>query len=281
MISSDHNSSDQDSELDFSALVRLVWHNKALICAVSLAGGLAAAAVAFTTPPVFRAEAVIVAVHEKDLSAGGFANQLGALTSLVGVSLGQPGNGQASDAMLESRRLVEEFIKRNDLMPLLSKNAKRPPTLWLAVKEFKEGTLTVRKDTRRGTTTVAVEWTDPAIAALWANGLIRLANELIRARAIDDATRNIAYLNRQLEQTNAVELRQALFDIIKNETKTLMLANGRDDYAFEIVDPAVAPERKVRPHRAIITLGGLVLGGVLGTLIAFGLDLRRRRRVLP
>lgn len=281
MISSDHNSSDQDSELDFSALVRLVWHNKALICAASLAGGLAAAAVAFTTPPVFRAEAVIVAVHEKDLSAGGFANQLGALTSLVGVSLGQPGNGQASDAMLESRRLVEEFIKRNDLMPLLSKNAKRPPTLWLAVKEFKEGTLTVRKDTRRGTTTVAVEWTDPAIAALWANGLIRLANELIRARAIDDATRNIAYLNRQLEQTNAVELRQALFDIIKNETKTLMLANGRDDYAFEIVDPAVAPERKVRPHRAIITLGGLVLGGVLGTLIAFGLDLRRRRRVLP
>lgn len=281
MISSDHNSSDQDSELDFSALVRLVWHNKALICAVSLAGGLAAAAVAFTTPPVFRAEAVIVAVHEKDLSAGGFANQLGALTSLVGVSLGQPGNGQASDAMLESRRLVEEFIKRNDLMPLLSKNAKRPPTLWLAVKEFKEGTLTVRKDTRRGTTTVAVEWTDPAIAALWANGLIRLANELIRARAIDDATRNIAYLNRQLEQTNAVELRQALFDIIKNETKTLMLANGRDNYAFEIVDPAVAPERKVRPHRAIITLGGLVLGGVLGTLIAFGLDLRRRRRVLP
>jgi uncharacterized protein involved in exopolysaccharide biosynthesis len=281
LISSDHNSSDQDSELDFSALVRLVWHNKALICAASLAGGLAAAAVAFTTPPVFRAEAVIVAVHEKDLSAGGFANQLGALTSLVGVSLGQPGNGQASDAMLESRRLVEEFIKRNDLMPLLSKNAKRPPTLWLAVKEFKEGTLTVRKDTRRGTTTVAVEWTDPAIAALWANGLIRLANELIRARAIDDATRNIAYLNRQLEQTNAVELRQALFDIIKNETKTLMLANGRDDYAFEIVDPAVAPERKVRPHRAIITLGGLVLGGVLGTLIAFGLDLRRRRRVLP
>jgi len=281
LISSDHNSSDQDSELDFSALVRLVWHNKALICAVSLAGGLAAAAVAFTTPPVFRAEAVIVAVHEKDLSAGGFANQLGALTSLVGVSLGQPGNGQASDAMLESRRLVEEFIKRNDLMPLLSKNAKKPPTLWLAVKEFKEGTLTVRKDTRRGTTTVAVEWTDPAIAALWANGLIRLANELIRARAIDDATRNIAYLNRQLEQTNAVELRQALFDIIKNETKTLMLANGRDDYAFEIVDPAVAPERKVRPHRAIITLGGFVLGGVLGTLIAFGLDLRRRRRVLP
>jgi uncharacterized protein involved in exopolysaccharide biosynthesis len=279
LISTDRSSTEVDDEFDLTALGRLCWGNKLLIGFVAIVCAGVAAAIAFTTEPVFRAEATITAVHERDLSNGGLASQLGALTSLVGVNLGQASsNVQTFDAVLESRRLVEEFIRRNDLLPMLSVNAKKAPTLWLAVRDFKQGVLTVRKDARKGVTTVAVEWTDPAIAARWANGLIRLANELIRARAIEDATRDIAYLNRQLEQTNALELRQALYDIIKNETKTLMLANGREEYAFETVDPAVPPERKVRPHRALNTLVGLALGLFLGTVIAFIRALIRRHR---
>jgi uncharacterized protein involved in exopolysaccharide biosynthesis len=272
-----------DDEIDLTTLARLIGGNKLLIGILTVVGGIVAAAIAFTTAPVFRAEALIVQVHDKDLGNGGFANQLGAITSLVGVNLGQAGgNGQVSDAVLDSRRLVEEFVKRNDLLPLLSGDAKKPPTLWIAVRDFKQQVLTIRKDTRKGVTSVAVVWTDPIIAARWANGLVALTNELIRTRAIDDATRNIAYLNRQLEQTNAVELRQALYDIIKNETKTLMLANGRDDYAFETVDPAVPPEKKVGPHRAIMTLVGLALGAFLGTAIAFIRDrVRRHRAAVP
>jgi uncharacterized protein involved in exopolysaccharide biosynthesis len=279
LTSSDRTSTDAADEIDLTTIGRLIWGNKLLIGLVAVVGGSVAAALAFTTTPVFRAEATIAPVHEKDLSSGGLTSQLGALTSLVGVNLGQAGgNVQTSDAVLESRRLVEEFIKRNDLLPLLSVKAQKPPTLWLAVRDFKQGVLTVRKDTRKGITTVAVEWPDPVIAARWANGLVGLANELIRTRAINDATRNIAYLNRQLEQTNALELRQALYDIIKNETKTLMLANGRDEYAFETVDPAVPPERKVRPHRAVMTLVGLAIGLFLGTVIAFIRERIRRSR---
>jgi uncharacterized protein involved in exopolysaccharide biosynthesis len=283
LISSDRSAADADDEFDLSTLARLVWGNKLLIGLVALVGGSIAAELAFTTVPVFRAEATIVPVHEKDLASGGLGSQLGALTSLVGVNLGQAGaNTQTADAVLESRRLIEEFVRRNDLLPMLSAPGKKQKTMWIAVRDFKLGVLTVRKDTRKGITTVAVEWPDPAVAARWANGLVALANELIRTRAIDDATRNIAYLNRQLEQTNALELRQALYDIIKNETKTLMLANGRDDYAFETVDPAVPPERKVGPHRAIMTLVGLAIGGVLGTIMAFIRDrIRRRKSAAP
>jgi uncharacterized protein involved in exopolysaccharide biosynthesis len=267
-----------DDELDLGTLSRLVWDNKLLIGLVGLLFAIVAGVLAFTTPPVFRAEVVVVAVRERDVNGNSISPQLGALSSLVGVTLGQGGsNGPAADAVLDSRRLVEEFIKRNELLPVLSLNAKKP-TLWLAVKNFKQGSLTIRKDTRKGVTTLAVDWTDPALAARWANGLIALANDLIRTRALDDASRNISYINRQLEQTNTVEMRQVLFDIIKNETKTLMLANGRADYAFEIVDPAVTPERKVSPHRSIYVAVGLALGMFLGTIIAFIRDRKRRHR---
>jgi uncharacterized protein involved in exopolysaccharide biosynthesis len=268
---------DADDEFDLGTLSRLVWDNKLLIGLIGLLFAVVAGVLAFKTAPVFRAEVVVVAVRERDATGSGISSQLGALTSLVGVTLGQGGgSGPTSDAVLDSRRLVEEFIKRNDLLPVLSRDAKPPPTLWLAVKQFKEGALAVRKDTRKGVTTVAVEWTDPALAARWANGLIGLANDLIRTRALDDATRNIAYINRQLEQTNTIEMRQVLFEIIKNETKTLMLANGRTDYAFEVVDPAVTPERKIAPHRSVYVLVGLALGMFVGTIIAFIRDRKRR-----
>jgi uncharacterized protein involved in exopolysaccharide biosynthesis len=267
---------DADDEIDLGTVSRLVWGNKLLIGLFGLLFAIGAAVLAFTTPPVFRAEVTIVAVRERDINGSGISSQLGALSSLVGVTLGQNGgSGPTADAVLDSRRLVEEYIRRNDLLPVLSPNASKPSTMWLQVKKFKEGSLTVRKDARKGVTTVAVEWTDPALAARWANGLIALANDLIRTRALDDATRNIAYINKQLEQTSTVEMRQVLFDIIKNETKTLMLANGRTDYAFEVVDPAVTPERKIGPHRSIYIIVGFGLGAFVGFVIAF---IRERRR---
>ena len=111
MISTDRITVDADEEFDLSTLARLIWGNRLLIALVALVVGGIAAAMAFTAVPVFRAEATIVPVHEKELATGGLGNQLGALTSLVGVTLGQGGaSTQTADAVLESRRLIEEFI---------------------------------------------------------------------------------------------------------------------------------------------------------------------------
>jgi uncharacterized protein involved in exopolysaccharide biosynthesis len=271
-------STDAGDEFDLGSLTRLICGNKLLIGFFGLLFAIGAGVMGFRAPPVFRAEVEVVAVRERDINGTGISSQLGAISSLVGVTLGQGGgSGPTADAVLDSRRLVEEFIRRNDLLPVLTANApERQRTLWFAVKNFKDGSLIVRKDTRKAVTTVAVEWTDPALAAHWANGLVALANDLIRTRALDDASRNISYINHQLEQTNTVEMRQVLFDIIKNETKTLMLANGRTDYAFEVVDPAVTPERKVGPHRSIYIAVGLALGLALGTIVAWIAERRRR-----
>jgi uncharacterized protein involved in exopolysaccharide biosynthesis len=267
----------EDDESDVTALARTIWGHKflvAFICAVSVG---AAVYLAVTTPQTYLAELVVTPVSDQTSKMEGVASELGALTSLVGVNLSGANNqGEEAAAILDSRNLVEDLVKRDDLLPVLSRRAGKQLTLWRAVKDFKEGALTIRKDTRRGITTVGVVWTDPVVAARWATDLVALANEVIRARAIDNATRDIAYLNRQIQQTNSLELQQALYDIIKSETKTLMLANGRRDYAFEVVDPAVPPELKVGPHRLLIVLGGLGGGLLIGTVLALLIDWVRR-----
>jgi len=179
--------------------------------------------------------------------------------------------------VLQSRQLVEEFVKRNGVLPQLSRGAKQPLTLWAGVLQFRKNFLLITQDKTKGVTTVTIDWTDPATAARWSNGFVELANELIRKRAIDNANRNIDYLNKQVARTNDVELQRVMYNLIESQTKTLMLANGRDEYAFTIVDPAVTPEKRHSPRRTLMTLTGLFIGLVFGALVALVFDRVKRR----
>jgi uncharacterized protein involved in exopolysaccharide biosynthesis len=124
--------------------------------------------------------------------------------------------------------------------------------------------------------TIDIDWNSAAEAAQWANGFIALANERIRSRAIDEATRNIDFLNKQIATTSVVEVQHALYNLIENETKTLMLANAKVEYAFTVIDPAVPPDRKTSPRRSLYVLFGAFLGFSIGVLIAYVRSLRAR-----
>jgi uncharacterized protein involved in exopolysaccharide biosynthesis len=138
--------------------------------------------------------------------------------------------------------------------------------------------LSIREDKDEGTTTIAVQWTDPVVAARWANDYVALANEIMRTRALDESSRNIKYLEDQIAKTNVVELQRVMYQVVEDETKTHMLANVRKEYAFAIVDPAVPPEKRVWPKRSLMVLTGAVLGIVLGTLLALVLNMWKQHR---
>lgn len=263
-------SSEREEGFDLIGLIQTLWRYKVLITVVSVLAGAGAVGIALTATPVFRAEVVITDVHET--SEGGLASlagQLGGLGSLAGIGLGS-GNAasQEARAVLQSRHLIEEFIIRNDLLHRILPAAKGPPVMWMAVKQFQGKVLSIHEDTHKGTMTVGIEWTDPEVAARWANGFVALANDLLRARAIEESKRNLAYLNTQLTHTDSVEIRTGMYDLIKSETKTLMLANGRVDYAFRVVDPAVAPAVRTKPQRAAIVLSGVIVGLIFSSLAA-------------
>jgi uncharacterized protein involved in exopolysaccharide biosynthesis len=244
-----------------------------------LVGALAGLAIALTATKIYRAEVVIAEVRDKGMGApGSLLGQFSGLASLAGVNLPLGEGGQEARALLKSRRLVEEFIKRQDLLGELSGSAGKPLTLWRAVRDFRDGVMTVSEDTRKGVTTVWVDWRDPVKAARWANELVALANELLRTRALDDASRNIAYLKKQIASTDVVEMQRVMYTLIESEMKTLMLANARHEYAFTIIDPAVPPELKYRPRRSLIVLGYAALGFLLGAGVAFFRSARARER---
>jgi uncharacterized protein involved in exopolysaccharide biosynthesis len=275
------NASDQGADLDLLAMWRFVWGSRYLISVISLLCGLVLLGLAFTITPIFRGETVISPVHSGSIGGNGsLSGQLGGLASIAsmaGVNLDSAsGADKESKAILQSRSLVEEFIKKNDLLNVLLPDSKKPPSMWLAVKNFKEGVLTIRDDKRTGLLTIDVDWKDPATAAQWANAFVALANERIRTRAIDQATRNIDFLNKQIPQTSVVEVQRSIYNLIENELKTLMVANARSEYAFTVIDPAVPPERKLSPHRSLYGLFGAFLGFIIGLVTAYVRSVRAR-----
>ena len=281
MTAENPNAPDDVDAINFAAIVRLIWQYRRLVGALTFAFTLIALVLALLTTPYFRAEAVLTYVHDKGMGEkeGSLDDALAGMASLAGMNLLSGGtDDQEALAVLDSRHLAEEFIQRNDLIPVLLKNSKKTPTMWRAVKQFKDGVVVIHKDPRKGTTTVAVVWKDAKLAAQWANAYVALVNDVIRRRAMDEASQNIVYLNEQIAKTNDVDLRRILYNIIESEQKTLMLASGRDEYAFQVVDPAVPPEIKAGPHRSLIVLAGLVLGFCLGGGIAFVRDRLARHR---
>jgi len=213
----------------------------------------------------------VTEVRDKGMgNAASLTSQLGGLAGIAGLNLGF-GNemNRESKAVLNSRRLIEEFIERNNLIPVLYPPPAHRPTLWRAVEQFRRGILSITEDARKGVTTVAIEWRDPAVSARWANEFVALANQRIRSRALDDSNRNIAYLNEQIAHTNVVELQRVMYNLIENETKTAMFANSRAEYAYTLVDPAVPPEIRAHPKRTLILLLGGLIGLILGGVVAF------------
>lgn len=267
-------SPNRDDEIDLIAFLRVLWDLKYVVVITTILFGLGSVYIALTATSIYRADVVIT--KASDTGMAGAASIAGQLGGLVGVNLKQGGPGREAQAILESRHLAEEFIKRSDFLKELSPDGVDTPSLWHAVKQFRELVLTIREDTATGITTLSIDWTDPAIAARWANEFVSLANNLIRTRALEESERNIEYLKQQIEQTNVVALQNVMYSLVETETKTVMLANARAEYAFTVVDPAVAPEVRTRPKRKLIVLSGGALGFFLGVLAAFAINLFRQ-----
>lgn len=258
------------AEIDLLTVWRVLSEHRYLIAAFVALGGAIALVLALVTTPIFRAQVVLTEANEQSIGGiSSIASQLGGLASLAGVNLPAGSAGPDALALIKSQRLIDEFITRKNLVEKLQGKEPDRRTVWWAARTFKNDVLSIRQDTVERTITVAMEWTDPATAASWANDFVALGNELMRMRAMDEANRSVAYLTKQLEQTDVVEVRRAMYNLIEAQTKTLMLTNARIEYAYKIIDPARAPELKDRPRRTLMVLLGGFLGFVVGSIAAF------------
>jgi cytochrome c-type biogenesis protein CcmH/NrfG len=119
-----------------------------------------------------------------------------------------------------------------------------------------------------GFLTLTIEWTDPKLAAKWATELVSFANDFLRREALATAQQNIAFLEKQLQTTNIVEIRMSLNRLLEEQLNRLMLAKGEAEYAFKTIDPAIVPSGKANMPGNRIVLIWTIAGILLACIVA-------------
>jgi LPS O-antigen subunit length determinant protein (WzzB/FepE family) len=249
-------------------------------------------------PNVYEAEVLLAPSTDEDSEGlAGLAGQLGGLASLAGINLGGSATDKTTLALevLQSRGFIHDFVRRREILPYLlaakSWNQKSgqwiidaelydvesatwvravdppktpEPSSWELSKFFRREVLGVSTDDETGMVRVSIRSLSPLAAQQWVTWLIADLNEHMRLMDISDAQKSIRYLNEQIAKTSVAEMHNVFYGLIEQQTRTMMLASVRDDYVFKTVDPALAPEEKASPKRALICALGLVVGLMFG-----------------
>ncbi|MEF1327669.1 Wzz/FepE/Etk N-terminal domain-containing protein [Vibrio sp. M260121] len=295
-------------EIDLGELFKALWKGKWIIIATTFVFAVGAVLYALSLPNIYKADALLAPAESSN--GGGLskmAGQLGGLAALAGVNLGAGESSQTDLAVqvMKSRQFVEAFINKHELLvPLMAAkgwdlannklildedlyNSKTgewlrepnglrgaTPTAQEAFEVFSKEVLSVNKDKESGLYTVSVKNYSPYVAQQWVNWLIEDINKVMRERTIAEASQNLSYLNTQLQKTAVADMQSMFYKLIEEQTKNLMLAEVQDEFIFKTVDPAIIPELKDSPKRALIcvlsTLLGIMFGGII-VLIRFAL----------
>ena len=264
---------------------RIVTTYRLTIFSISALATIVAIVASFLMAPVYRAEVLLAPVSDEErTSISALALQFGGLASLAGIDLG-PGdnNVEQSLATIRSRQFIRDFVADKQLMPLLYrdkwnaeerkwKDPQDVPSTLDAYQLLIRDVLSINADKKTGLVTLIIDWNDPDEAAEWANSLVRRINVREKEMAISEAEKSISYLRDQLVKTSVVEMQQAIYQLMEAQSKKIMIANVREEYAFKVIDPAVPPEHKIKPKRALIALMGLLAGVTLGFFVATFLD---------
>jgi uncharacterized protein involved in exopolysaccharide biosynthesis len=281
-----------EGEIELRDLWRAMFRYKLVVFGSVALFTAAAVTFALMSPKIYRGEVLLAPAPAVDGTRRFPGAAGGGLAAIIGAAGLTDDGSRVTEAIavMNSRAFTLKFIDDENLLPVLFAELwdagtgkwradVTPPSREDAYRLFDGEVRRVVEDPKTGLVRVEVYWADPTLAATWANSLVARLNAQMRISAIRQAESSLRYLHNELEKSNMIEVRQALYGLIETQTKRAMIANVEREFVFTVLDPATVPDldRYVKPKRPFIAIAGLLLGGIVGCLASGILSLMRRR----
>jgi len=122
--------------------------------------------------------------------------------------------------------------------------------------------------TNTGYIYLSVTHLSPKFAYELLNLIISEVNSLSRARILQESKDSLNFLYNRLTETNEIEIRNSINQIIGSELRRQMLAEVKKNYLINPLDKPFFPEMKSSPNRARICILGTILGFFLSILVS-------------
>jgi uncharacterized protein involved in exopolysaccharide biosynthesis len=286
-------------DLSLYGLFSLFLKNWLTLSICGFSAAIIALVWAIQQPNIFKAQTLLMPVTSDKGGLGALAGNLGGLASMAGIGLGDSSNDNTKLALqlVKSRAFIGEFIQENDLLaPVMAANGwnlqadnltyndslydhatkkwlrqvkaplKPEPSIMEAHRQFLK-MLTVEQEPKSKFVKISIEFYSPTLAADWLRKLVLKLNNKIRELDIEEANRSIEYLQKLATDSRVSGLQVVFSSLLEEQIKSKMLAEVRQDYVFKVVDPAIAPDQKSKPQRALIIIIAGFLGGIIGMVI--------------
>ena len=288
-------------DLDIREFIATIIAGRWLLVLSSLSFGLFGVWLASTSPDMYRSEAIVIVNPETMNDTSSSTNMPRALLGLATLSQGslRPSRVDIALEILQSREFLVSFARNRSMVPdLLAVDRWDPTTGKLIldsnlfdVEQFKwiqwsgEGhfkptdedifvsllprVIVERKNDNRGILKISLEHQSPLLAKQWLEWIVHDLNQRMRTDSSNRAADTVARVTDQIGTVSDVDARNFLFDIIRTQTMARMLAEGHENYVFEMLDPPNLPNSRVRPRKVLIVSRWLALGAMIALSILF------------
>ena len=82
-------------------------------------------------------------------------------------------------------------------------------------------------------------------------------------------------------QLNADPLiKQKIYTMIAQQVETAMMAEGKENFSFKVIDPPMVPDKKIKPKRAQMVVLSFVVSLFLAVFVVFALEYLEKNKIL-
>lgn len=255
---------------------------------------------------------------ELDLGGGALGGLVGEFAGMAGLSgLASVGSSlNESVAVLDSRQFALQFMRGNGVLQYLFpklwdakeqrwidsgsgqapgivarlKGLLEPVPDWVfasrqpgpsaddAVKRF-DLIRVAQVDRRTNFIQLKVRGPTPEVAQRWATTMITQLNESMRNRTLDEARKAVDLLTQYISTEHEESIRAAAIALLEAQLRREVVAESRQEFAVQVLDPPSLPVERYYPRRAHMALLSAILGFLVGAAgIVCGSAVRTRKR---
>ena len=292
--------SDFDEEIDLRELFYVLLEGKRIIFSVTSFISIIVLIYSLLLPNIYEAKAMLVPVNPSSGISGALGSYSG-LAGIAGINLpagGDEGNSAKAIEKIRSLSFFENNILPNihlpDLMAVKSWNSKtnilnfdnsiydtssntwvrdysypqqQIPSAQESFEVYKTSHLSLSEDKKSGFVSLSIKHQSPFVANQWVELVVNEINAFYRQKDKVESEKALSYLNQQISKTSLSEIKEALAQLLQEETKKLTLVEANQYYVFDYIDPPAVMELKSGPNRALICILSALLGGMLSVLL--------------
>ncbi|HBE44353.1 MAG TPA: hypothetical protein DDW17_02575 [Deltaproteobacteria bacterium] len=257
-----------NDEINLLDYVRVILKHKRLILWITVIAVVLTAFISLIVTPIYEAKAVILPIAQ-----GVGTSATSAIASQFGISAPEQSNTSEVVGLLKSNILRERVLKRYNLLPVLFeekslKDKTEDEKIWMGLRYLEEA-LKINFNQKEGTVSISMEFEDPKIAADIVNYILKELNDYMSSEIRRVAETNRRYLESQIDKTADPFIKTNIYSLIAKQIETSAMAEAKENFAFKVIDPPKAPDKRSKPKRKLMVVVSFVVSLFFGIFLAF------------